>query len=234
MEPYKRFTDQVREFLSNQSTMSSFAVLTFNYDVALNVALHLNGVRFDYCLEEVSGGNALAYLKLHGSLNWGQCQECKRIIPYEIKDVKLSLRPRSKHVLYNLGSTLNQKQHHAKPLAGPPIIVPPTWNKATHHPQLEAVWRRACKEFERAENIFIAGYSLPETDSFFRYLFALGTQGRTQIKRLWVVDPDPNGVVGQRVEGFVGQAIRSRLKCLNISFNDFTLMRDFREAINEP
>jgi hypothetical protein len=99
---------------------------------------------------------------------------------------------------------------------------------------LEAVWRRACKELEQAENIFIIGYSLPETDSFFRYLFALGTQGRTQIKRLWVVDPDPNGVVRQRVEGFIGQAIRHRLEFLPITFNELTRMARFRDAINEP
>jgi hypothetical protein len=37
------------------------------------------------------------------------------------------------------------------------------------------VWRTAAQHLSEAEHIFIIGYSLPETDQFFRYLYGLGT-----------------------------------------------------------
>jgi hypothetical protein len=45
-----------------------------------------------------------------------------------------------------------------------------------------------------AQEIIVIGYSLPETDFFFRNLFALGTVGRKFIRRFAVVNPDWSGL----------------------------------------
>ncbi len=68
------------------------------------------------------------------------------------------------------------------------VIVPPTRNKTEYHKGLSKVWGRAASELREAEYICVAGYSLPESDYFLRYLFALGAWGRKRIKRFLVVD----------------------------------------------
>jgi hypothetical protein len=37
------------------------------------------------------------------------------------------------------------------------------------HTGLSSVWRAAATHLAEAENVFIIGYSLPDTDEFFRY-----------------------------------------------------------------
>jgi hypothetical protein len=83
-------------------------------------------------------------------------------------------------------------------------VVPPTWSKGEYHRSLSNVWRQAATELGTANNVFVIGYSLPETDSFFRYLYALGSQSRTRIKRLVIFNPDPDGQVKRRFEGLLG------------------------------
>src|SRR5262249_24968142 len=79
---------------------------------------------------------------------------------------------------------------HCSKLLSSVALVPPTWNK-THYQGLSNIWRRAAEEFAKAENIFIIGYSMRETDVFFRYLFSLGSQGKTRLRNFWVFNPDP-------------------------------------------
>lgn len=55
---------------------------------------------------------------------------------------------------------------------------------------------------------------LPESDSFFRYLFALGSGRDTGLKRLWIVNPDESGEVAARVEAMVGRGAWKRLRFL--------------------
>ena len=71
-----------------------------------------------------------------------------------------------------------------------PDVVPPTWNKSQYHGELESVWKAAARGLSTAENIIVCGYSLPESDQFFRYLYALGTVGELRLKNLGVFDPN--------------------------------------------
>src|SRR5205085_2387516 len=91
-----------------------------------------------------------------------------------------------------------------------PYVVPPTWNKSQYHSVLESVWQAAARELSTAENIIVCGYSLPESDQFFRYLYALGTVGELRLKRLWVFDP--NETVGKRFRGLLGQGAIQRFQ----------------------
>jgi hypothetical protein len=93
-----------------------------------------------------------------------------------------------------------------------PLIVPPTWNKTQYHKELQAVWRRAAQRLAEAENIFVIGYSLPPTDEFFRYLYALGTTGQVWLKRFWVFDPDQSGSVERRFRRLLGPMAKSKFK----------------------
>jgi hypothetical protein len=93
-----------------------------------------------------------------------------------------------------------------------PLLVPPSWNKLDYGRHLAPIWKRAAEELSNAENIFVIGYSLPETDAFFRHLYALGSLGDRLIKRFWVFDLDRSGSVESRFRAVLGKAALSRFK----------------------
>ena len=161
---YRRFARLLKDAKENGNwpDYSSCAVITFNYDIALDYALHHDGIPFDYCVAQKSVIGSLPLLKLHGSINWGVCKICKSINPYEPKSAKIPhLWEENETIRYNLGSLLPTRQHCEQPLSSEPLLVPPTWDKTTYHTQLGQVWREACKQLEQAENIFVMGYLCP-------------------------------------------------------------------------
>lgn len=99
-----------------------------------------------------------------------------------------------------------------------PFIVPPTWDKTQYHRQISRVWRRAAQELKSAENIFVSGYSLPSSDAFFKYLYALGTVGSGLIRRFWVFDPDE--AVNGRFKTLLGRSVLDRYSFFGLIFRD--------------
>lgn len=226
-EPYSTFLKTLSSAQSKANPVApqEFAFLTFNYDLALDFTLHYHGYYFDYCLSDEFDKKdkdikKVPYLKLHGSINWGICEKCNKIIPRNTSEVDFVLFPHVKSVVYDLGSTLNSKNHCGKPLKGPPILVPPTWNKTGYHEQLANVWKRAAAELSIAKNVFVIGYSLPETDSFFRYLYSLGSESSNRIKRFWVFNPDKEGRVEKRFRELIGRGLESRFQYHPVEFKN--------------
>lgn len=82
--------------------------------------------------------------------------------------------------------------------------MPPTWNKGQHHAQLANVWRSAAQHLSEVENIFIIGYSLPQTDEFFRFFYALGSVSPTLLRTVCIVDPDEENKVFSRFSEIFG------------------------------
>lgn len=183
--------------------------ITFNYDTALETALHATGYSD---IIKTDNESLPTLLKLHGSINWGHCASCGKITStdftrqtYSKGDFFLNARSAVDKV------TCCDKQTQL-------LIVPPTWNKTSYHSILTKIWQRAAQELKQAENIYIAGYSLPETDAFFRYLFALGTVGKTRIKKFWVFNPDATGDVEERFRKLTGRGIENRFKYFQVDF----------------
>jgi hypothetical protein len=100
-----------------------------------------------------------------------------------------------------------------------PLIVPPSWNKVEYQESISQVWSRAAKELEAAEYIFIIGYSLPETDAFFRLLYALGTVGNVPLKKIEVFNPDTSGQVENRFKSLMGPGALSRFNYIPQPFH---------------
>ena len=219
--PYKDLLEIIRQ-LDNSLIAGlpslEYAFITFNYDLALDYSLTSYAFTPNYCLtQKTSPGTP--YLKLHGSINWGTCSGCGKIIPYNILDATRwdPFRLKElKHVRYDLGSQIRDINHCGIPIKGPPVIIPPTWNKTAPHDDLLNVWRTASRELASAENIFVIGYSMPETDLFFRYLYSLGSEGPVRIKRFCVIDPDPE--VETRFRRIIGRGIENRFRFLNTDF----------------
>jgi len=189
----------------------------------------------DYALSDINPrGMYLPYLKLHGSLNWRQCIKCQQVTsnqqfndPYSTnKDY--STIPAIAHLRKMTCSKCGERA------AGEdPFIVPPTWNKTAYHTSIERVWKRAAIELSDAENVIVLGYSLPSTDLFFNYLFALGIGPRTFVKRFYVYNPDDSLNVQQRFRDLLGSGVIERFKYNRTSFEAAVDTGQLRNVIHE-
>jgi len=198
--PYEDFVKLLQRFTSNENGEGRASVITFNYDLCLDFACWRRDTGVDYCLPDGQQTQGIRVLKLHGSLNWARCG-CHHVWPVGLDDLlgsREQLRERfseaSRHNRRaHLSMTQGMQSERPCPACGKagrgPMMVPPTYSKAQHHEQLKPVWRAAAAELATAENIFVSGYSLPEGDHFFRYLYALGTTSKTILRRFWVWDP---------------------------------------------
>ena len=224
--PYGKFVRLLKDMnqAGQDCVQNSCSVLTFNYDIALDYAFAWSNVSQGYCLKTSAEMNIVKLLKLHGSLNWGRCPKCNKVtaVPFFSKDRVMayarklggsgSISLPAAQELVNATCDVDGCGTH---LSGKPIIVPPTWNKTEGHAQLANVWKQAAIELGEAENIICIGYSLPESDLFFRYLFALGTVGEAHLRRFWVFDPDPDSTVKERFTRLIGKGIERRFKFVN-------------------
>jgi len=204
-KPYGAFAGMIHDL--NKRDRGSVSVITFNYDVGLDYAFHYASIPFEYRCGVPDGLDpgrkqfygAIDLLKLHGSLNWGRCKQCNgRVVPYLLKDFFSNHddwaptldKPQTRTL--EIANFLVQRSCPAcgTPLAENPVIVPPTWNKGNAHSGLSSVWRAAATHLAEAENVFVIGYSLPGTDEFFRYFYALSTVGESVLDTFLVVDKD--------------------------------------------
>jgi NAD-dependent SIR2 family protein deacetylase len=214
-KPYDGFVEVIRDL--HQREAGSVSVITFNYDVAIDYALYSNSVPFEYRCGVPTGVDpgkkvnpgAIDLLKLHGSLNWGRCGKCDRISPWQLKEFFSShawapLEKFRTHRTLEISNLLVQNSCSVcgTPLAENPVIVPPTWNKGNSHIGLSSVWQAAAKHLAEAENVCIIGYSLPNTDEFFRYFYALSSVGDTIFNPFVVVDKNKDTF--ERFKGILG------------------------------
>lgn len=176
-EMYRHFANLLTGIYDNpqKNKFRSNAVITFNYDIVLDQALKATGILPDYGLTGTSNGRGIPLLKLHGSTNWVFCKDCRK--PSVWQDGVTSLFPfRS-----------IQCQHCGKddPRL---LLVPPSWDKNEYQDIMRPVWAKAVEELKAATRICIIGYSMPESDSFFKYLLTLGLSQNHQLYKLIVVD----------------------------------------------
>ncbi len=221
-EPYYDFAYLIQrlrfEYPNHPAT-----IITFNYDLAADYAFHFAGVPVSYGFAEDDPKDGIPLLKLHGSLNWADCadQACGDIVPWRLDKYFQNhhwpdLGP-VRTAQLTVASHLRQFAHHNFVVSPVPVVVPPTWGKASQHHRLARVWNRAAVALQDAENIFVVGYSLPASDAFFKYLYALGTIGKTRIKRFWVFNPDES--VEGRYRELLGPGVIGRFEFFKDRFD---------------
>ena len=211
------------------------AILTFNYDLVMDMAIKRAHLGIDYGLaKEPNQAECLPLLKLHGSLNWTTNAQSE-VVPWFLgqylkqlqfdnyagimRDTPLPIADQFEHY--------QNAEGKPEKVDGLPVIVPPSWNKADSHRSISKVWSRAAEELTDASSIYVVGYSLPETDSFFRQLYALGTVGETLLERFWVFNPDASRE--QAFRSMLGQGARDRFEFHKCDFKK--AMSTMSEAI---
>lgn len=211
------------EELRGRTPPLSSAVLTFNYDVAADISFAKSNLPFTYGFAGADRGVPL--LKLHGSLNWCRARKDKRIVSFNLREYdkhyqvpfygheqhRKTKAPMSAHAVEQLNKVI---EGGVEP---EPVLVPPTWSKGEYHREIGEVWRRAAAELKQARHIFVLGYSLPETDQFFRLLFALGTEGPAILNKIAIFDPNAEPVAA-RFREMLGNAALDRLDVNEANF----------------
>lgn len=214
---YQNFVD----IFTDERKRNSSAIISFNYDLGIDVALHNVGVNYSYYLDSMKQGFPL--LKLHGSINWYKHLQ-QGIKGFHIQDF---FKDRHYTIIGRQNSTgiisfhdyINDLRNRTidESWETTPFIIPPTWNKTMYHESISAIWRKASSCLSEAKNIIVIGYSLPETDSFFKYLFSLGTNSTTRIRKFWVINPDKNGTE-ERYKKLLGPQMLDRFKYIDHDF----------------
>jgi hypothetical protein len=219
--PYEEFGRLLEDLSKRTSPTQTVSVITFNYDLAADVTLTLRGLGPDYILARPSTDGVLSVplLKLHGSLNWAtEVSNKKKIHVHRLSEYFFQRRSFGGCLDANgsplVSTQLRQLFESSTPsikVDSQPLIVPPSWNKADYHSALSEIWAAAASHLSEAEYIFIIGYSLPETDSFFRHLYALGTVGDRPLRRIEVFNPSAkSGPVDERFQALLGPGARAR------------------------
>lgn len=226
-KPYEEFAALLRCLRTNALPIKSVSVITFNYDLAADIALLQAGLSPDYIIEAAQPNpGRVDLLKLHGSLNWATEVESRIIRPLHLDSFLQNYRfdyfeePRGMQLPICSSLVEYFRCHGNPPVAvdSEPVIVPPSWNKADYHQALSNVWARAAEHLAEAESIFVVGYSLPETDSFFRHLYALGSVGKTTLRRIEVFNPDTSGETDSRFRALLGPGAIARYKYHELTF----------------
>ena len=218
-QPYAQFAELLVHLRTQAFPVQTVSVLSFNYDVAADMALFRSGLGPNYVIEQAPRSqDPVRLLKLHGSLNWATEKSTKTIRPLHLHDYfqKYRIHGFEEHgeVKLPIGSQLSTyfSSHGSPPVEVElePVIVPPSWNKADYHQALSNVWAAAATDLSEAEHIFVIGYSLPETDSFFRHLYALGSVGKSTLRQIIVYNPDTSGAVDARFRALLGPGAIAR------------------------
>jgi hypothetical protein len=210
----------------------SNVVITFNYDLVLDDALRGIGVEPLYGLPDcaldelaVPPGTGVSVLKLHGSTNWAICPQCNKV-----------------HVL-GVKFTGDPEAFRTRPCAkcGKPglnlLLVPPSWDKSEYRETMRPVWNQAVNALKTAKRICVIGYSMPETDTFFKFLLALGLAENHQLYRFVLVDkinrslageappePEPSTVIEARYKAmFETLFVKRRFKFFGDGSSNFLL-----------
>jgi hypothetical protein len=226
--PYDDFASLLKRLQREAFPAHTVSVMTFNYDIALDVALTRIDLGPDYVLaKHDKRPSPVQLMKLHGSLNWGlekrgASDKPPKIIPLHLYDFMSQFTVMEDGMApVEIGSKLAEwmRQLYSVDVEAEPVIVPPSWNKSDYHQTLSDVWAAAAKHLSEAEHIFIIGYSLPLTDSFFRHLFALGSVGKSPLRQFAVYDTEPSGgAVDVRFQQMLGPGSMARYQYHSMTF----------------
>lgn len=225
--PYEAFAGLLKYLREEAFPAQTVSVISFNYDIAVDIAIFRARLGPNYVIEQAPGVHEqIDLMKLHGSLNWATESATGRIRPLHLSDYfqKYTYQGFEEHgtILVPIGSQLVEYfSKHVEPaidVAAEPVIIPPSWNKADYHQALSNVWSAAARHLSEAEYIFIAGYSLPETDSFFRHLYALGSVGKSTLRRIEIFNPDTSGETDARFRALLGPGSMARYLYHPITF----------------
>lgn len=187
-------------------------IITFNYDYGLEASMKLNGLEYESPgMDSDDTDSAMIKLhKLHGSVLW-EVNSDGFIVSNEeefrsyIEDISFG---RIDHKTGPLNFIRNRMLDKGSEYM--PYIIPPTDDKASLRHSMEEMWVSASQSISDADVICIVGYSIPNTDTFFRCLWAISASSEKELRKILVIDP-ASGSENQ-LKTMVGEALRGNIQ----------------------
>lgn len=219
---YGAFAKLVKKLLSEADPKHKISIVSFNYDLALEVALFTEGVNYEYGLQNsrtfYDHALKVSLHKLHGSLNWATSSQVETIVPWDMGSFFYNRIWR--HGTLEIGSNIVKEGfRHIDNVLNEVFLVPPTFNKTFNNDEIRSIWKKSANALSEADNLFVIGFSMPETDLFFKYLYALGTVGSDMFRRFWVFDPkEIMGEVDKKYRDLLGPGAESRYRYYQMNF----------------
>jgi len=162
-----------REYNKGKSREKIFPDLCF-YDYCYNESDH----RIVSTHIKARKHKNIKLLKLHGSINWLVCPNCKRIYVDYNDDIainELSKKSICRQCQKEFDEEENIPQMHS-------ILIMPTFLKDLNNLQLRNIWHNAFIDLAEAEKVVFIGYSFPEADFEMRYLLKKAINQKTEIE----------------------------------------------------
>jgi hypothetical protein len=219
-----------------QSLSEEHVVITFNWDVLIELAILRSGREYAYLPSDNMAG-AIVILKPHGSINWFALLDREGIW---IKSGSNLRTIAGEHVYYltyaNNPLDPIDEAYLSEParsaLSREPAIVPPTAAKILsvggtpsddfvrhgHTEPIKETWRVAARAFNEASEVVVIGYSLPGTDATSMEAlkhFAASTTA-TKPKRVLMVEPDDR--IADRYRSLLG--LETEIVCRDFGIFD--------------
>ncbi len=169
-----------------KSDNSDLTIISTNWDNLLekyieNFIVNETNIKTDYCIYtyklndkthipditlKAKGFNNIKILKLHGSINWLYCSNCKRMY---IDDLSIGIE--KKECEYCIDDNVNKSGLNIEPM-----IITPTLLKEYHNLYIQGIWQNAFIELQEATKVVFIGYSLPKIDFELKYLLKKSIQ----------------------------------------------------------
>lgn len=208
----EKFTDYLINLRRSDYDGDPFTIISTNWDIIIENSImskiqKTEGI-LDYCfyLHEYRTGNKLRsgmyargqnkynlkVIKLHGSMNWLQCQRCQRVyVTYFEKNSydEIIERPTCPHCerYFALANNNNNGAYLSS------VLIMPTFLKDLNIFQLKLSWQIAGIELQEADKIVFMGYSFPSADFDFRHLLGGSVTSDSKIEVvLWKTDDPKN------------------------------------------
>lgn len=189
-------------------------IITFNYDLLVEEALTNLGISAVY--GGLHGGffgnfqdtryypdepeqfgvpdplpeGSIRIIKLHGSVNWMFNPEFDPNSDAGSDQYRVI-------IVDDYQKTWSYQEAYEKRIGSkknrPPrlLLAPPTWSKDLRdlNAPLSNVWNAAVSALESATRIIVIGYSMPQTDPYFKYLLAAGLSENISLRKLFFINP---------------------------------------------
>jgi hypothetical protein len=192
-------------------------IITSNWDLAIERYAQLHGVPVRHRLGRSTEDHELGLLKLHGSIDWCADHSMSKSYPasdfavlgdrlfgerpYERKLPSKSKRPPEFVVRVRSLESWNGAWQRIASRANDLHMVTMARGKAGDLGALRDIWRDAHRAINRARNLEIVGYSMPEDDLEIRALLRAGIQRGIGTQRISVRNPSPD--VTQRLRQYL-------------------------------
>jgi hypothetical protein len=211
-------------------------IITFNYDCLVEQALGSLGVPWTYgfngyrpmvnysekakALGMTTGleehppeeSKSVGLYKIHGSVNWGRKAE---------KDGRPGMT-----TIYGSYSDLKASNDDV-------VLVPPSWQKTLTGP-VSTAWTGAVKALNSATRIVVIGFSMPPTDTHFRYLLAAGLKANASLRGVLFVDPAMEAVRNRALQIFNKVYVdRELIRFTNQRARDFCMHSRWPDSFGE-